>query len=154
MNSRGELPSLAIVFDPVSTAPMRIAQAGAGTWHTLWLVDRSSSGGQDNSARLLPRLGTVVDITGQSPAGAARQLAKHSPDGILALGEAELPLAAQIAAELGLTFHSPEAALRSTSKVAQRAALMAAASAPPHPACRLRGARIASVASELRSLNR
>jgi biotin carboxylase len=119
------LPLLAMVFDPVSTPPMRISGAAAGHWHTLWLVDRDIAG-SDNSLRLLPRVGTVVEITGLSAKEAGAEIAPHAPSGIIALAEAELPRAAALAVELGLPFHSPEVAQRLVSKVDQRAALRAA----------------------------
>jgi biotin carboxylase len=125
MTTPTDLPRLAVVFDAISAPPMRISAAAAGTWHTLWLVDTSIAG-YDHSARLLPRVGTVIDITGLSPTQAAAELAKHSPDGIMALAESELHRAAFIAAELDLLFHSPEVVDRLVSKVDQRAALQAA----------------------------
>jgi biotin carboxylase len=120
--SEPELPRLAVVFDAISAAPMRIAGAGAGHWHTVWLVDRDIEG-YDNSARLLPRLGSVVDITGLPVAEASREIAKQAPDGIMALAESELARAAELAVELDLLFHRPDVVRRLISKVDQRAAL-------------------------------
>ena len=118
----GELPRLAVVFDPVATRSFRFAEASAGLWETLWLVDtlRYDLGPM---LRLLARLGTVIDIAALDPGEVADRLAPFRPAGIIAFVDSELVHTALIASAAGLQFHSPEVALRLTSKVEQRAAL-------------------------------
>ncbi len=118
----GELPRLAVVFDPRATFSYRIAEASAGLWETLWLVDtlRYDIG---PIPRLLARLGTVIDIAALEPGEVADRLAPFRPAGIIAFVDSELVHTALIASAAGLQFHSPEVALRLTSKVEQREAL-------------------------------
>jgi predicted ATP-grasp superfamily ATP-dependent carboligase len=126
----GELPRLAVVFDPRATFSYRIAAASAGLWETLWLVDtlRYDIG---PVPRLLARLGTVIDIAGLEPGEVADRLAPFRPAGIIAFVDSELVHTALIARAAGLQFHSPEVALRLTSKVEQRAALARSGLAVP-----------------------
>ena len=118
----GELPRLAVVFDPRATLSFRFAEASSGIWETLWLVDtlRYDIGPM---LRLLARLGTVIDIGALEPGEVADRLAPFRPAGIIAFVDSELVRTALIASAAGLRFYSPEVALRLTSKVEQRAAL-------------------------------
>ena len=109
------------MFDPRATRSFRFAEASAGLWETLWLVDtvRHDVG---PTLRLLARLGPVIDIAGLDPGEVADRLAPFHPTGIIAFVDSELVRTALIASAAGLQFHSPEVALRLTSKVAQREA--------------------------------
>ena len=76
--------------------------------------------------RLLRRLGPAVDIpVGDFDAGAA-VLGEHRIDGIVTFVDDNLVLAAELAARLGLIYHTPEVARVLASKTLQREALAAA----------------------------
>jgi biotin carboxylase len=96
----------------------------------VWVIDGSQSE-DDNSARLLPRLGTVADIEGLDFDQAARALADHRPDGIVTFVDDHVEAAAALAERLGLVYHSPAAAHTLVDKRLQRAALDDAGIAGP-----------------------
>ena len=72
-----------------------------------------------------------MDVEGLSTREAATRLAAHRPDGILALADDALCWTADVAALLGLPFHTPATALALTDKFAQRAALASGGLAVP-----------------------
>jgi len=117
-------PRLAVVFSPLVLV-LQLVEAGAGAREIIWLIDREIAD-VDDSMRLLKRLGTVVDVTGQSDEQAAEVLAPYEPDGIIAFSEPQLMRAALIGAQLGLPVQSAETVTRLTNKGAQREALLAA----------------------------
>jgi biotin carboxylase len=115
---------LAFVYHPRSFATMDVKAAADGVCELVWVVDHDL-GETPSMVRLLRRLGEVVDVTGLSPDAAAQRIAGARPDGILALHDARLEFAAEVAERLGLPFHSPATARRLSDKRAQREALAA-----------------------------
>lgn len=114
------LPRLGVLYDPASVQSFHLAEAGAGHWRSVWLIDRDVAD-PGPTLRLLQRLGPVVDITGLSSQEAA---AVADPlDGVVAFDDAFLVRQAEMAAARGLAGYSPEVAARLTDKDLQRAAL-------------------------------
>jgi biotin carboxylase len=74
-------------------------------------------------ARLLRRVGSVVDVAGMSHEQAAAAIAATGPDGILALADELLVWTAHVAELLELPFVRPATAERLTDKYMQRCAL-------------------------------
>jgi biotin carboxylase len=129
----GTRPRLAVVYGHRSLDVMQICQ-GARNWCDLvWLVD-----GEDPSvARVRPilrRFGEVVDALGRTPAQAAEALRPHAPAGLATFYDTGMEHVAEIAAELGLPFHPPEAARNLEDKLYQREALRAAGLPTPRVA--------------------
>jgi biotin carboxylase len=116
------LPRLAYVFEPRSFATLALYEAASGLCELLWVVDASRPEVGELS-RLLARLGTIVDVAGLSLDEAAAAIARHEPHGIVALADDALRWTADLAALLGLAFHTPACAHRLTDKHAQRRAL-------------------------------
>jgi biotin carboxylase len=121
-SSDGNLPRLAFVYHPRSFPTMAIKEAAEGTCELIWVID-SSDPDIGSMARLLGRLGELVDISGMSLGDAAAALSVARPDGILTLADSLLVWTARVAAILELPFMSPEVAARLTDKYTQRAAL-------------------------------
>jgi biotin carboxylase len=113
---------LAYVYHPHAFGVMEIAEAADGLCDIVWIVDRTVPEAS-TMARLMRRLGAVVDVTDLGPEEAAAQIAEHRPDGILALADVVLSWTADVAERLGLPFATPEAARRLADKHAQRTAL-------------------------------
>ncbi len=124
------LRKLGVIYEPRTVLLLRLVEASANTWTTVWLADRTVDGVPD-AMRLLRRTGHVVDITGLSIAEIVRVLQPLELAGVIAFEDADLTRAAQIGAELGLPFSSVEAARRLTDKIAQRDAFRAAGIATP-----------------------
>ena len=74
-------------------------------------------------ARLLRRIGDVVDTAGLDADSIARALEPLAPSGILTFSEAQMPLASALAERLSLVYHSVTAADRLADKYLQRRAL-------------------------------
>jgi biotin carboxylase len=116
-------PRLAFVYHPHSFGTMEIAAAARDLCDLIWVVDGAIGEEVAPMARLLRRLGTVVDVTGLSVDDAAAAIAAERPDGILALGDSVFVWTAEIAQRLGLAFATPQTAENLTDKSAQRRAL-------------------------------
>jgi biotin carboxylase len=113
---------LAYIYHPRSFGTFALADAAKGICELIWVVDTSDPE-TAVMARLLRRLGEVVDVTGASPQEAAAAVAEARPDGILALNDEILLSTAELAARVGLPFLDPVVARRLTDKQEQRAAL-------------------------------
>ena len=85
-SSDGILPRLAFVYHPRSFPTMAIREAAEGVCELIWVVDTSDPE-IGSMARLLGRLGELVDISGMSLEDAAAAVTATRPDGILALAE-------------------------------------------------------------------
>ncbi len=125
MTGTGDKPRLAFVYHPRSFGTLAVAEAARGVCELVWVID-SSVDEVTSMARLLRRLGSVVDIAGRSLEDAADDIAAQHPDGILALADSLLEWTAAVAVRLDLPFLSVEAARALTDKHEQRAALRAA----------------------------
>jgi biotin carboxylase len=126
----GALPRLAFVYHPRSFGALALAEAAAGTCELIWIIDSSDSE-IDAMARLLRRIGDVIDIAGMSLEDAAATIAVSRPAGILSLADSLLVWTARVADLLDLEFVSIEAAEALTDKYLQRAALRRAGVAVP-----------------------
>jgi biotin carboxylase len=115
---------LAVAYDADSSSPMEISGAIGDVCDLVWVVDSSQPLGA--MARMLPRLGVVVDRAGLSPAGATAAVADAKPEGVLAFTDSQLAITADLAAALGLRFNRPDVTARFLDKHAQRSALRAA----------------------------
>jgi biotin carboxylase len=121
-SSDGNLARLAFVYHPRSFPTMAIKEAADGICDLIWVIDTSDPE-IGSMARLLGRLGQIVDVAGMSLEDAAAALAAARPDGILALADSLLVWTARVAAILELPFMSPDVAARLTDKYTQRVAL-------------------------------
>ena len=121
-SSDGNLGRLGFVYHPRSFPTMAIKEATEGICELIWVIDTSDPE-IGSMARLLRRLGDVVDIAGMPLEDAVAALAAARPDGILALADSLLVWTSQVAAILELPFMSPEVAGRLTDKYTQRVAL-------------------------------
>ena len=114
-------PRLVIVLHPFSIPPMEIAEAARDFCDLLWVFDFTDP----QLSPLLPlirRLGAVVDTAGLRDAEVATHVAMHHPDGVMTFSEL-IPLAAAIAEQSNLRFHSLHTAQLLTNKYRQRIAL-------------------------------
>lgn len=103
---------------PLSLA-MRIA-ADAEQWcRPVWILD-SSAGDAGHSARLLSRIGDVVDLAGLDRSGRLGALRDARLDALVTYMDAGIAELAEAAEELGLDFETPEVAGCLSDKLAQR----------------------------------
>jgi biotin carboxylase len=72
---------------------------------------------------MLRGLGEVIDVSGLQGSDAADVIREHRPTGLVCCNDSYLVWAAELAQALGLSFFSPETAVRLTDKLAQREAL-------------------------------
>lgn len=109
---------LGVLYEPASVQALHLVEAAAGSWETVWLVDRTIAD-PGPMVRLLARLGEVVDITGLDDLAAAA--APRRPlDGVIAFDDAFLRRCAGIAARSGFATYTPDVAMRLTDKELQR----------------------------------
>jgi biotin carboxylase len=121
---------LAILHHAHSFFPLDLRRAIGDDIEPLWVL-ADDAGHDPTVRRLLPRLGTVIDIAGLDLDEAAGTLATHQPAGIVTFVDDHLESAAGLAARLGLTYHAPEVAATLASKPRQRTALAAGGVAGP-----------------------
>jgi hypothetical protein len=115
---------LAVMYETGAFSPFEIKEAAAGLCELVWVTGWSSP--LDRSlARILPRLGTVLDAEGLDLDAIAVALREAEVDGIAVFSDVGQQPAAEIAAALGLPFHSPRTALLLRDKFEQRLALRA-----------------------------
>jgi biotin carboxylase len=100
----------------------QLLEATSGICRVLWVVDGSEPE-SPSIVRPLSRFGAVVDIAGLPVPEAARLLREHRPDGIVAYRDRDLNVIAELAVELGLSYHEPVVARRLADKLYQRRAL-------------------------------
>src|SRR5690242_8974217 len=103
---------------------MEIVGALGDTCDLIWVIDSERPLGA--LGRLLPRLGTVVDRAGLSPAETIAAVRAAEPEGVVAFTDSQLATASMIADGLGLRFNPPDVTARFLDKFQQRAALQAA----------------------------
>lgn len=101
---------------------LQLAAAAAPVCDLVWLV-RSDDPVAAHDARVLRRLGPVVEVGDRDPAAVAADVAAHRPDGVVAFRDEDLLPTADLAERLGLAFHSPAVAERLADKAVQRRAL-------------------------------
>ena len=115
-------PLLVVGHGHRSAPPMQIVEAASDLCDILWLLDESTPDGSF-TARLLRKVGTVVNVAGLSPEETASLLRSYSPDGIVAYRDEDIVPLSLIAAELGLEYRPPEVARGLVDKLLQREAL-------------------------------
>ncbi len=123
-------PRIAVLHHERSFFPLDLFQQVGDAAEILWVVDGTQPG-DEGSARLLPRLGPVVDVEGLDLDQAARTLAAHRPDGIVTFVDDHVEATAALAEHLGLSYHSPATAHALVDKRLQRAVLGDAGIAGP-----------------------
>jgi biotin carboxylase len=113
------------VYPPVDLPFLAIVEAGRGEWEPMWVLTGENAEVY-GSTRALHRFGTVIDVTGLSIRDAARRIADHRPNGIIAFRTEEFVVTSMLAAELGLPFHDELTTTRLLKKHEQREAMAAA----------------------------
>lgn len=102
-----------VIYDKGAAAPREIYSSLHELADLVFVIPDTP---HTRSMRLmLAEFGTVVQVTGGTP-----RLEALAPDGIITFSERMLPLAAEIAEDLRLRFHSPETVRLLTDKYAQR----------------------------------
>lgn len=96
----------------------------------LWVADLSNPEAAA-TVRLLQKTGPVIDVAGRTIEDTAALVRAHEPDGVLSMHDDDLVWTAELAALLGLPFHSLDSALKLRDKHLQREALRAAGLAVP-----------------------
>lgn len=122
---------LAVLHHSRSFFPLDLYRQLGEDIDLLWVLVEDAAVGDPVLGRLLGKLGEVVVVGGLDATAAARILAEHRPEGIVTFVDDNLELAAAIAQQLQLRYHSPEVAGRLVNKARQRAALAAAGVAGP-----------------------
>ncbi len=116
---------MAVAFDVTSASPLDLKGTVEGVCSIVWVVDMGDPT-LGSLARLLPRLGTVVDTRGLPPGEVAGRLADQAVEGLIAFTDTQLPVAAGLAESMGLVGNPLAVVERLNDKVVQRRALAAA----------------------------
>jgi biotin carboxylase len=144
-------PRVAVLHHPRSFFPLDLHQMVRDDYELLWVVGPSMAG-DTPMMRLLRKLGTVVEIDDSDYDQASAALAEHRPEGIVSFVDDNVELAAQLAARLGLIYHSPQVAANLVDKRRQRKVLHGAGVAGPRfwtvPAT-LTGPQVKEMASDI-----
>ncbi len=149
MTQPGSRPRLAITFRHDSPSAMLLHEAAGDAYEIIWVID-SSTAELGALARLIGRLGRVVDVAGLQPAAAARQLAEQQPDAITTFSDDLISQSAELAEALGLAYYTTATAERLVDKAAQRAAFEAAGLPVPARTLISAGASQEQIAAALR----
>ncbi len=144
-------PLVAVGYGPRCVPVMQLAEAAAGLCDLLWLIDTTVPG-MSQMADLLNRFGPVVDLAGIGVEQAVKNLSAYEPDGLTTYLDAGMVELAEVAAALGLPFHSATTAAALTDKAFQRQAL--ADGGLDGPTCRVvgpeqSGSEVASLGAEV-----
>ena len=116
---------LIISYEATTPSVFSLRDATRGLCEIIWMIDLSEPQ-MANSARLLSRVGQVVDIAGLTDEQTVEALAASEPTGIVALNDRRMTRLAMVAESLHLRFHSPEVAARLSDKLLQRRAMQVA----------------------------
>jgi biotin carboxylase len=116
---------LLISYEATTPSLFSLRGATQDLCEVVWLLDGTEPD-MEETARLLSRMGTVVDMGGRSPAQVAQMLGAAEPTGVVALNDRRINLLAELAESLGLVFHTQEVARRLSDKLLQRQAMEAA----------------------------
>jgi glutathione synthase/RimK-type ligase-like ATP-grasp enzyme len=123
-------PRLVIPYDITSSSPMAVAALLTHVCDIVWVVD-SSDPSLGAMARLLARLGVVIDTNGLTWPTVVDDLRHHGVDGVVAFTDSQVLRAALIAETLGLAHNPPAIVERLVDKHVQRAVLAHAGVAVP-----------------------
>ena len=116
-------PLLAVVYSPRSRSWWEVYEAARNVCRLLWITDESALG---STARMLHKVGTVVDSSGCTQAELVAAIQAERPQGITSYFDDDLQLQAALACALGLPGPSVDAVALLTDKLLQRRALEAA----------------------------
>jgi biotin carboxylase len=117
------MPRVAVFQDLNSASVYEVLEGARDLCRIVWIIGWSP---HEPPTRPLARFGEVVDITGLTHEESVKNIVAAEPDGVVLFSDPPLVLAAAVAAELGLPFHSPHTAWLLSDKVTQRAALQEA----------------------------
>ena len=117
-------PRLAVTYHDELLSPMDLTDSAAGEWDLVWVTDLARQ--QRRTARLLPRLGSIVDTGELGGDAVTRAVAEEAVDGVVAFTDDQVLLAARLTTALGLVGHSHATAAALTNKLWQRRVLAAA----------------------------
>jgi biotin carboxylase len=112
------------MYETGAFSPLEISEAAQGLCDLIWVTGWSAPL-ECSVARLLPRLGTVIDVRDFDREASVAALREAHADGIAVFTDAAQQPAAELARELELPFHSPQTALWLRDKLEQRRALRA-----------------------------
>jgi ATP-grasp domain len=115
-----ELPRLAVFHHENSDSMLQVFLEAREWCRLVWVVGWSPD---VPPRRALQRFGEVVDLSKMTYAESVAHLVALRPDGVLVLSDPPMRLAADVADQLGLPFHSPHSAALLTDKFLQRTAL-------------------------------
>jgi biotin carboxylase len=131
------LPLLAIVYGSLSLEQslLRLSHAAQGACRILWVLPYDHR--ETRTALRMMKAqsevdGDVLEVSNMAPPDAADVIRAAHPDGITCFTDETIAWTAEVAALLGLRFHSPEAAARLTDKFEQRTALSEHGLQSPH----------------------
>lgn len=145
-------PRVAVLHHPGSFFPLDLVREVGDLAELVWVVDETSAG-DVVTKRLLPRLGSVVDISGADIDTAESLLRDEGIEGIVTFVDDHLMKTAILAERLGLVYHPPEVAADLVDKRRQREKLAAAGVKGPEfwtIASRSSSSELASVTSRVR----
>jgi biotin carboxylase len=128
MRDSAQLPRLAVFLDEYTPSMYELFEASLGLCRLVWIV---GSTGHISPIRALSKFGDVVDVLDMDEAERVNLLISLRPAGVAVFSDGPQLLAAHVAAELDLPFHSPHTARLLTDKLAQRTALQAAGGPVP-----------------------
>lgn len=114
-----------ISYEATTPSVFSLRDATRGLCEIIWVIDLTEPG-MANSARLLSRVGRVVDVADLTDDQIVTALAAHRPTGMVALNDRRLTRLAALADGLDLAFHSPEVAQHLADKLLQRKTMQAA----------------------------
>jgi hypothetical protein len=114
---------VAILHHERSFFPPDVREAVGDAAELLWVLP---DGTDEYTRRLLARRGKAIEISTDDLDAAASALRAYRPDGIVTFVDDNLVLAADLAARLGLRYHTPEVARTVANKTLQREALQKA----------------------------
>ncbi len=138
---------LIISYEATTPSVFSLRDATRGLCEIIWLIDLSEPD-MANSARLLSRVGRVVDMSDLDREQTVEALRHAKPTGMVSLNDRRMMDLAEIADRLGLDFHTPDVARRLSDKLIQRRALREAGIRVP-PFWEVRPGRSAEEAAAL-----
>jgi len=118
------VPRVAVLHHPNSFFPFDLRAQVGDAAELVWVVDSTLIPAE--ILVLLRRFGPVVDTVGETLEATAGALASLGVEGVVSFVEDHIEDAAQLAAMLGLRYHTPEVAATLVNKRLQRTALAAA----------------------------
>lgn len=118
-------PKLAVLWEEGAFSPLEVAEAAQGLCQPLFVVGWSEHP-SPFPLRALRRLGAVVEVQANTPEAVLSALEPVDLGGVIVFTDPPQRLAAAVAQQRSLPFHSMPTSLALSDKVAQRAALAAA----------------------------